>query len=70
MISTKQIVNGEIKTVKLGIRKTATSENYFVTIPLTIIQALKWEKGDKLLVQKEGDKVVIEKVQEEEEEKK
>lgn len=62
MISKESIINGEIQVVKLNKRETASADNYFVTIPLTIIKALGWEKGIDLLVQKEGEKVVIEKV--------
>ena len=46
--------------VKLGVRKTNSGDNYFVSIPKTIIEVLKWGKGDKLLVTKVEEKVVIE----------
>jgi len=48
--------------VKLGMRKTKGSKNYFITIPIDIIDSLGWDKGNDLLVSKVGDKICIERI--------
>ncbi len=62
MLQLEDFVKGFLKMVRLGKRKTTSGENYFITIPLTIIQALGWDKGTDLLVTKQEDKVIIEKI--------
>ena len=40
------------KTIKLRVHKSGSSYSYIVTIPKDLVElALKWEKGEKLLVE-------------------
>ena len=63
MLQLEDIIQGNVKVVKLQIRKTKSGNNYFTTIPLDIIDSLGWKEGDKLLVQKQDTKVTIEKIE-------
>ena len=35
-------------------------KTYYVTIPREFIKELKWRKGQRLVIRKEGEKVVLE----------
>lgn len=37
-------------------------KTYAVSLPIEIIRLLKWEKGNRLMVRRQGDKVIIEKI--------
>ena len=63
MLQLENFKNGLFKMVKLGSRKYKSGENFFITIPKTIIEALGWERGVDLLVTKIEDKVIVEKIE-------
>jgi bifunctional DNA-binding transcriptional regulator/antitoxin component of YhaV-PrlF toxin-antitoxin module len=48
---------------KANIRKltvTGPGRSYYLTLPKKIIKALKWKKGEKKVVVKEGKRIIIE----------
>ena len=36
--------------------------SYAVTVPIDLVRALDWKKGDDLVLSKDGDRVIMEKV--------
>jgi len=38
-------------------------KSYAVSLPVDIVRILSWQKGDKLSVRRQGDNVLIEKVE-------
>ena len=49
--------------MKKYIRKltvTGLGRSYYVTLPREIVRELKWKKGEKKLVKKEKNKIIIE----------
>ena len=50
-------------TQRLYKRKKGMRKSYSVTIPITLMKKLGWQKGDELLIQiHEGDKLIVEKL--------
>ncbi len=49
------------RTSSQPIRKLTKSggNSYYVTIPLDYIRNLKWQKGQKLVIQQKGEEIVI-----------
>lgn len=45
---------------KLGKTGNSESPSYYVTLPIDIVRGLKWKDGQKLIVKKSRNKVVIE----------
>ena len=45
---------------KLGRTGNAASQSYYVTLPIEVIRTLKWRDGQKLVVKKSRNKIVIE----------
>lgn len=43
-------------------RDSGDRVSYSVTIPIDLIRALYWKKGDDLVLSKDGDKIIIEKI--------
>ena len=43
-------------------RETGDKVSYSVTIPIDLVRALNWKKGDDLVLSKNGEKIVIEKI--------
>ena len=39
-------------------------KTFAVSMPVDIIRLLKWDKGDRVMVRRQGQKVVIEKISE------
>lgn len=48
--------------MKIGLRKSRSGENYFVTIPIDIMRALGWDNNTEVIVTKIENKVIIEKL--------
>ena len=40
------------------------SKTYAVSLPIDVIKLLGWEKGTKLMVRRQGSKLIIEKLEE------
>lgn len=38
----------------------STSGSYYLTLPINVIEALRWRKGQKVRVKKYGKKIIIE----------
>jgi len=53
---------GRRKIENKNIRKLGTSgqKSITVTLPIEIVRGLKWRKGQKVVVKKQGGRVVIE----------
>lgn len=49
-----------------GIRKLnmVGKKSYAVSLPVVVVKQLGWEKGTTLMVRRQGNKLVIEKVEE------
>ena len=47
------------KTVR-KLTVTGESGTYYLTFPKEMIKALKWKKGEKKIVRREGERIVIE----------
>lgn len=47
---------------KLGKTGNNSSPSYYVTLPIHVIRALHWQDGQKLVVKKSRNKIVIEDV--------
>lgn len=45
---------------KLGTTGNADSPSYYVTLPINLIRQLQWKDGQKLVVKKSRNKLVIE----------
>lgn len=45
---------------KLGKTGNADSPSYYVTLPIDVVRSLKWKDGQKLVVKKSRNKVVVE----------
>jgi antitoxin component of MazEF toxin-antitoxin module len=45
---------------KLGKTGNSESPSYYVTLPIDVIRSLKWKDGQRLVVKKSRNKIVIE----------
>lgn len=45
---------------KLGKTGNSSSPSYYVTLPINIVRALNWRDGQKIVIKKSRNKVVIE----------
>ncbi len=45
---------------KLGTTGNTDSPSYFVTLPIALVRQLKWKDGQKLVIKKSRNKLVIE----------
>lgn len=45
---------------KLGKTGNSESPSYYVTLPIDVVRGLKWKDGQKVVVKKSRNKVVIE----------
>lgn len=46
------------KTIK--IRGTGANESYTITVPKEMIKVLNWRKGQKIVIKKQGKRLIIE----------
>lgn len=44
-------------------RPTGTKHSYSVTVPIDLVKALNWKVGDDLVLSKDGDRIIMEKIQ-------
>lgn len=45
---------------KLGKTGNNASPSYYITLPIHVVRALEWQDGQKLVVKKSRNKIVIE----------
>jgi antitoxin component of MazEF toxin-antitoxin module len=52
--------NDQISTRKLNL---VGGKSFAVSLPVSIIRLLGWQKGDSLFVRRQGNKIIIEKLE-------